>query len=166
MIAPSKLSAILSSPAATGFDDHIAVRVARVTGIVTRIATRTIEPRWGLSNTDLRLLNTLDNGGKFSVSEISRRSHVDKAWVSRSLRSLEKRKLVIRRAHARDGRVSLVMISPKGQALLDDVRPGSLQSEIELLRGINAGLLKRLLGTLESNADRLLRQLDKESIFV
>ena len=58
------------------------------------------------------------------------------------------------------------MISPKGQALLDDVRPGSLQSEIELLRGINAGLLKRLLGTLESNADRLLRQLDKGSIFV
>jgi len=160
MNAPSKLGSIVSSPSAKGLDDHVAVRVARVTELVTRIAARTIEPRWGLSNTDLRLLNILDNGGRFSVSEIGRRAHVDKAWVSRSLRDLERRHLVSRRPHARDTRISLVMISARGQALLDEVRPSSLRSELELLKGIDARLLKRLLAALEINADRLLRELE------
>jgi DNA-binding MarR family transcriptional regulator len=144
---------------AKGLDDHIAVRVARITEIVTRIATRTIESRWGLSNTDLRLLNILDHSDEISISEISRRSHVDKAWVSRSLRDLEKRKVVIRRPHPRDSRVSLVVISTRGQALLDEVRPDSLRNEVELLKGIDAKLLKKLLGTLEFNADGLLHEL-------
>jgi DNA-binding MarR family transcriptional regulator len=160
MSPPSGLSAIVSNPAAKGLDDHIAVRVARITEIVTRIATRTIESRWGLSNTDLRLLNILDNRGRFSISELSRRSHVDKAWVSRSLRDLERRNLVVRRPHPRDARVSLVLLSAKGQELLDEVRPDSLQNEIALLKGIDARLLKRLLGTLESNADGLLQRLE------
>jgi DNA-binding MarR family transcriptional regulator len=156
----SKLTAIVSSPAATGLDDHIAVRIARITEIVTRIATRTIESRWGLSNTDLRLLNILDNSDPVSVSEISRRSHVDKAWVSRSLRDLDRRKLVVRHAHPLDTRVSLIEISAKGQALLDEVRPHSLRNEIDLLKGIDARRLKRFLEALESNADTLLRRLE------
>jgi DNA-binding MarR family transcriptional regulator len=154
-----KARSILGRRTAKGLDDHIAVRVARITEIVTRIATRTIESRWGLSNTDLRLLNILDHSDEISVSEIGRRSHVDKAWVSRSLRDLEKRKLVNRRPHPRDSRVSLVVISSRGQSLLDEVRPDSLRNEVELLEGIDAKLLKRLLDTLEFNADGLLQKL-------
>jgi len=149
----------VSRSTAKGLDDLIAVRIARITEIVTRIATHTIESRWGLSNTDLRLLNILDHSDEISVSEISRRSHVDKAWVSRSLRDLEKRKVVLRRPHPHDNRVSLVVISARGQALLDEVRPDSLRNEVELLKGIDAKLLKRLLDTLESNADGLLHKL-------
>lgn len=159
MRRPSNLRAIVSTPGARGLDDHIAVRVARVTEIVTRIATLTIEARWGLTNTDLRLLNILDGAAPMAVSEMSRRSHVDKAWVSRSLRDLEKRRLVLRRSDARDSRVALVSLSARGQALLDEVRPLSLRNEVLLLKGIDAQQLKRMLDALEENADRLLHQL-------
>ena len=159
MSKSSNLRSIASSPDAKGLDDHIAVRIARVTEILTRIATLTIEARWGLRNTDLRLLNILDGSEPMTVSEISRRSHVDKAWVSRSLRDLEKRKLIVRSAHARDSRVSLVDISPRGQALLDEVRPVALRREVELLHGIDAHLLKRLLSRLELNADTMISRL-------
>jgi len=159
---PSNLRSIASSPAARGLDDHIAVRVARITEILTRLASLAIEARWGLRNTDLRLLNILDSAEPMAVSEISRRCHVDKAWVSRSLRGLEKRKLVVRCAHPRDSRVRLVGLSPRGQALLDEVRPVALHREIELLRGIDARLLKRLLGQLESNADAMVGRLKGE----
>ena len=160
MSKPSNTRSNFSPPAAKGLDDHIAVRVARITEIVTRIATRTIEARWGLTNTDLRLLNILDGAEPMAISEISRRSHVDKAWVSRSLRDLERRKLVVRRNHPKDTRVSLVSISTLGQAQLNQVRPQSLRNEIALLKGIDARLLKRLLDDLEGNAGTVLEQLD------
>ena len=164
MSKPSNLRSIASSPDAKGLDDHIAVRVARVTEILTRIATLAIEARWGLKNTDLRLLNILDGAEPMPVSEVGRRSHVDKGWVSRSLRDLERRKLVVRCAHAKDSRVSLVAISPRGQALLNEVRPVALRREVELLRGIDARLLKRLLSQLESNADAMISRLKADPL--
>jgi DNA-binding MarR family transcriptional regulator len=133
-------------------NDHIAVRVVRISEIVSRIATLTIEARWGLSNTDLRLLNNLDGAAPMAVSELSRRAHVDKAWVSRSLRDLEIRKLVQRRSHNKDSRLSLISLSARGQQLLDEVRPFALNNELELLSGLDARQLKRLLGVLEVNA--------------
>jgi DNA-binding MarR family transcriptional regulator len=133
-------------------NDHIAVRIVRISEIVSRVATLTIEARWGLSNTDLRLLNNLDGASPMAVSELSRRAHVDKAWVSRSLRDLESRKLVQRRSHNKDSRLSLISLSKRGQQLLDEVRPFALNNEIELLSGIDARQFKRLLGVLEVNA--------------
>lgn len=164
MSTPSKLRSIVSSPQAKGLNDHIAVRVARITEIVTRMATRTIEARWGLRNTDLRLLNVLDGAGQIPVSELSRRAHVDKAWVSRSLRDLERRKLVKRSTDRRDTRLSLVSLSEHGQSLLDEVRPFALRSEIDLLKGIDARLLKRLLDQLEVNAESALQALNARSV--
>lgn len=155
----SNLRAIVSTPGAMGLNDHISVRVARITEIVTRMATHTIEARWGLSNTDLRLLNILDGAEPMALSEMSRRAHVDKAWVSRSLRDLEKRRLVQRQAHARDSRVALVSLTAAGQKLLDEVRPFALRSEVELLRGVDSRQLKSLLDRLEQNAEGLLSEL-------
>jgi DNA-binding MarR family transcriptional regulator len=158
MRKPSNLRSIVSTPGARGLDDHIAVRVARISDIVSRVATLTIESRWGLSNTDLRLLNNLDGAPPMALSELARRSHVDKAWVSRSLRDLEKRKLVRRSSHEKDSRVALISLSAQGQALLDEVRPFALKNEVELLSGVDARQLKRLLDRLEANADaQLLR---------
>jgi DNA-binding MarR family transcriptional regulator len=123
------------------------------------MATRTIERRWGLSNTDLRLLNILDGAEPMAVSEMSRRAHVDKAWVSRSLRDLERRRLATRRAHARDSRVALVSLTEEGQELLDKVRPFALSNEVALLKGIDSRLLKSLLEKLEHNAGTMLSSL-------
>lgn len=163
MARASTISSIASSPAARGLDDHIAVRVARLTELLTRIATRAIEARWGLKNTDLRLLNVLDGAEPMAVSEISRRCHVDKAWVSRSLRALERRRLVIRCAHPRDTRLSLMGISARGQSLLDEVRPVALRDESVLLRGVDARQLKSLLARLELNAEAMLERLKGEA---
>jgi len=156
MSKPSNLRSIASAPNAKGLDDHIAVRIVRISEIVSRIATLTIEGRWGLSNTDLRLLNNLDGAPPMAVSELSRRTHVDKAWVSRSVRDLESRKLVQRRSHSKDSRLALISLSTRGQQLLDEVRPFALQNEIELLSGIDARLLKKLVDALEANAEAQL----------
>jgi len=154
--SPKMLHSIAASPDARGLNDHIAVRVVRISEALTRLATRSIEGRWDLRNTDLRLLNILDGEDAIAVSEMSRRAHVDKAWVSRSLRELEKRGLVQRQADSCDSRLSLVSLTVRGRDVLEEVRPHALRSEFRLLEGIDARRLKKLLDRLEENATAML----------
>ena len=141
-------------------NDHIAVRIVRVSEALARIATRRIEARWGLKNTDLRVLNVLDGAVPLPVAEVSRRTHVDKAWISRTLKSLDERGLVERSPDRWDGRLALVSLTPKGRALLEEVRPHALENQARLLEGIDGSRLKRLLDQLEANAEAILEQTD------
>ena len=124
-----KLAAVIPATEAAHLDDHIAVRVVRASEALTRIASRSIEARWGLRNTDLRVLNVLDGAAPVTIAEISRRTHVDKAWISRTVRELESRDLVSRSADPRDTRLALVALTARGRDLLEEVRPHALKNE-------------------------------------
>jgi DNA-binding MarR family transcriptional regulator len=139
-------------------EDLVAVRVVRISEVLTRLATHTIEARVGLRNTDLRLMNLLDGFQGVTVNEIARRAHVDKAWVSRSLRELEKNGLVTRKSHNKDSRLTVVDLSAKGRALLEEVRPLAVAREARLLDGIDPIAFKASLDRLMLNAERMLEQ--------
>ena len=151
-----RLAALDTPPEAATLNDHIAVRVVRVSEALARIATRRIEARWGLKNTDLRVLNVLDGQVPLPIAEISRRTHVDKAWISRTLKSLEDRGLVDRTVDRWDARLALVSLTPKGRALLEEVRPEALRNEARLLDGVDGRRLKAMLDRLEANAEEIL----------
>lgn len=157
----TKLHSIAQGAEAQGLNDHISVRVVRLSEALARIATRTIERRWGLKNTDLRLLNTLDGLEEgLPVSELARRVHVDKGWISRSVRELETRGLVAVRPDPADPRRLLVVLSDEGRERLELVRPFALQGELTLLEGLDARLLKSMLERLEANAAAMLETLE------
>ncbi len=137
-------------------EDLIAVRVVRIAEVMARLATRTIEARVGLRNTDLRLMNLLDGTEGVTVNEIARRAHVDKAWVSRSLRHLEDSGLVTRKGNRKDSRLTVVELSAKGRALLEEVRPLALAREKRLLDGIDDLAFKASLDRLMLNAEAML----------
>ena len=137
-------------------EDLVAVRIVRIAEVVARLATQTIEARVGLRNTDLRLLNLLDRAEGVTVNEIARRAHVDKAWVSRSLRHLEKSGLVTRKSTRKDSRVTVIDLSAKGRALLGQVRPMATARETRLLDGIDKVAFKASLDRLMANAENML----------
>jgi DNA-binding MarR family transcriptional regulator len=141
---------------ARSLEDLVAVRIVRIAEVVARLATQTIEARVGLRNTDLRLMNLLDGADGVTVNEIARRAHVDKAWVSRSLRHLEKSGLVTRKDNRKDSRVTVVALSAKGRALLEQVRPLAAARETRLLDGIDAAVFKASLDRLMANAESML----------
>src|SRR5579863_1036761 len=149
---------IKSQRAAGGrsLEDLVAVRVVRIAEVVARLATRTIEAKVGLRNTDLRILNLLDRAAGVSVNEIARRAHVDKAWVSRSLRHLEAAGLVIRSSRQQDSRVRVIALTPRGRIRLNQVRPLAQNHESRLLAGIDKAVFKGQLDRLMINAERLL----------
>jgi DNA-binding MarR family transcriptional regulator len=142
--------------AGPSLEDLVAVRVVRIAEVVARLATRTIEAKVGLRNTDLRILNLLDRTTGVSVNEIARRAHVDKAWVSRSLRHLEAAGLVIRSSRQQDSRVRVIALTPRGRIRLNQVRPLAQNHESQLLAGIDKAVFKGQLDRLMINAERLL----------
>lgn len=137
-------------------EDLVAVRVVRISEVLARLATQTIEARVGLRNTDLRLMNLLDGFEGVTVNEIARRAHVDKAWVSRSLRDLEKAGLVTRKSNNKDSRLTVVDLSAKGRSLLEQVRPLAVAREARLLNGIDPVAFKASLERLMLNAETML----------
>ena len=142
--------------------DHIADRVCRLADAMVRLSARSIKETWGLRPTDLRLLNILDGEEPLAVREMSRRAHVDQAWVSRSLRDLELRNLVQRRNDPADSRLTLVSLTPHGRKTLDEVRPYALKSERLLLTGIDEKKLKSLLRQVEVNAEEMIDSMERK----
>lgn len=140
--------------------DHIADRICRIGDAMIKLSARSIKERWGLRPTDLKLLNILDGEKQLAVREISRRAHVDQAWVSRSLRDLESRDLVLRQNDPSDSRLTQVSLTAHGREILDKVRPYALNSEQLLLNGIDEKKLKALLNQLEANTEGMLEAIE------
>jgi DNA-binding MarR family transcriptional regulator len=138
--------------------DHIVDRTCRLADAMIGMSSWHMKERWGLRQTDFRLLNVLDGEEPLSVNEIGRRALVDQAWVSRSLRKLESSKLVERRSDPNDSRLTRVSLTKRGRETLDEFRPWAAWSEKVLLDGIDEKKLKVLLDRLEANTESLMKK--------
>lgn len=141
---------------AATFEDNVGVRLVRLAEVYARLAKIGVQGPWGLKSTELRVLNSLDGHESVPISEIARRTHVDKGWISRSVRDLERRGLVSRRGDEDDSRKSLAALTAKGQKLLDTIRPLARTNEVRALEGIDERRFKRDLDQLLANAEVIL----------
>jgi DNA-binding MarR family transcriptional regulator len=134
----------------------VPVRVVRVADLILRIGTLTWD-RFGLKNTDLRILAMLGAYQPISVNEISRRTHIDKAWISRSTRSLLRRKLITKSAHPADSRASSLALTKKGEALLREIAPVAQEYQRQLLQGQRSRDVERVLDLLAARAEEMFQ---------
>lgn len=138
------------------FEDNVGVRVVRLAEVFSRLARVGVEEPWGLRATELRILNILDGAACIPISGIARRTHVDKAWISRSVRDLEAKGLVERQHDASDARKSQAVLTEKGRKLLEAIRPLVLAGEQRVLQGIGEARFKADLDRLLVNAEAIL----------
>jgi len=137
-------------------EDLVPVRIMRIADIISRLATRGFRARFDLRNTDFRILNLLEHAQGMTVNEIARQTHVDKAWISRSLRQLSEKGLVKRGSNKKDSRVAIITLTKSGQSLLDDIRPLTTATEARLLDGIEIDAFKQDLDRLMKNIEGML----------
>ena len=135
----------------------VSVRIVRLSELILRIGILAFKDRFGVKPTDLRILVMLGAYQPISVNEVSRRTHIDKAWISRSLRGLLRRKLVTQTAHPTDSRASLLSLTKSGEALLREIAPVAMAYQRELLRGLRSRDVERLLAILSERAEEMLR---------
>jgi DNA-binding MarR family transcriptional regulator len=123
--------------------------------IISRGASRVFEQRFGVKNTELRILVHLADHA-VTVNELARRTHVDKAWISRSLRGLEARGLVLRDAHPTDSRAALFCLTEAGQDLVRSFAPVAADRNRRLLEGLDQAEVYRIFDALIERAEDIL----------
>lgn len=136
-------------------EDLVPVRIMRIADVISRLATRGFKGQFDLRNTDFRILNLLDHAPDMTVNEIARRTHVDKAWISRSLGQLSKKGLVKRETDKKDSRMAVISLTKYGQSLLEEIRPLAAASEARMLDGIEDRSFKRDLDRLMKNIEAM-----------
>lgn len=142
----------------------VSVRIVRLAELILRIGGLTFTERFRVKPTDLRILVMLGAYQPISVNEVSRRTHIDKAWISRSLRGLLRRKLVTRTPHPSDSRASLLSLTKKGEALLREIAPVAEEYQRQLLQGQRARDVERALDLLSARAEEMFqRALEEKS---
>lgn len=140
----------------------VSVRIVRLSELILRIGTVTFKERFGVKPTDLRILVMLGAYQPISVNEVSRRTHIDKAWISRSLRDLLRRKLIKRTAHPSDSRASLLSLTRKGETLLREIAPVAEEYQRQLLQGQRPRDVERVLDLLSARAEEMFQESARE----
>jgi DNA-binding MarR family transcriptional regulator len=135
----------------------VSVRIVRLSEVILRIGTLTFKNRFGVKSTDLRILVMLGAYQPISVNEVSRRAHIDKAWISRSLRGLMRRKLVAKTAHPSDNRASLLSLTGQGEKLLREITPVAQEYQRQLLQGQRLQDVERVLDLLSARAEEMFQ---------
>src|SRR5579862_9871075 len=136
----------------------VSVRIVRLSELILRIGGVTFKHRFGVKPTDLRILVILGAYQPISVNEVSRRTRIDKAWISRSLRGLLSRKLITRTAHPSDSRAALLSLTKKGEALLREIAPVAEEYQRQLLQGQRSREVERVLDLLSVRAEEMLQR--------
>lgn len=114
-----------------------------------------------MKNHELKVLNVLAFAEPMSLSELSRRAHLDRGWVSRLVASLAKKELVSKWDDPGNHRSVLVGLTLKGIGLVREMLPTMLAREAILLRGLDADLVHWILDTLLDRLE-ILKNTDAE----
>ena len=133
---------------------RLSVLSNRVSGAIARQYTE----RFGVTMAEWRVMAVLGGSPGLSARDLAERTGMDKVQVSRAVTALVKRKRIARKADASDGRVQRLALTPKGEAIYDEIVPVARKLEAEFLAGLDPSdraTLDRILTTLSLRVDAL-----------
>lgn len=139
-------------------------RILILSGTLARWAAREYWKRFKLKLAEWRILSIVGARGPISVNAVSDAISVDKAWISRTATRLEKRGLLRVADDPRDRRRTVLEVTPKGAAIHAKMSRISLGRQQRLEKAMTRSELnefRRLLATLQTEAERMLEELDR-----
>jgi len=115
-------------------EDYPSTMLLRLAQSIQQEISSTYAGAHGLSVAEWRMLARLNEEGAMQLSALCRASGMDKAYVSRLLRSLQPQGLVAVATDPEHGRRLIVRITVKGRALARRVLPQARASQARLLQ--------------------------------
>lgn len=137
---------------------YLPYRLSVVSNKASSLIARAYQSRFGLSIWEWRVVAVLGAGEALTAQAICEATAMDKVTVSRAIRALDGRGLIIRTPSASDRRASDVSLTDEGRAIYEEVAPLALDYERALLEGFSEAeqaALTGLLERLETRADAL-----------
>ena len=111
--------------------------------------------RHDINEQQWRVIRILDEHGELDASELASRAFVLSPSLTRMIRALEKRKMLIKRKDKEDGRRILLAASPKAKALIKGVTPESAAIYREIEAAFGGEEIEKLLALLDGLAEIL-----------
>jgi DNA-binding MarR family transcriptional regulator len=133
-------------------------RCNKLTERISLSLSRIYVERFGISVAEWRVLATLGERRQMQARDIARHTNMDKVRVSRAVRQLTDRGLLLREVLANDNRAALLRLSAAGQRLYRRIVPEALAWEQSLLQPLSArerDLLDKVLLKLDARLDQL-----------
>ena len=134
-------------------------RLSRIADTLERAASLVYGRDHDINLTAWRTLALLYKYEPTTVQEISRRSRIDKGWISRSVSRLEDRGLLSRTVNRNDNRSVLLSLTDAGRRMVAENAPRSMHRHETLLSVLGATERKVFLEALdliEQQADKML----------
>lgn len=105
------------------------------------------------------VLATLAQEGGVAMNRVASKLHISKPAITHLVDRLEKERLLARRAHPQDRRISLLALTPRGKSLVQAVQKRFLSFAGETLSKVSPKdreIIKRFYAVLIAELDRIL----------
>ena len=122
-----------NADAALKLDQFLPYRLNVCANIVSTALSAIYADRYKIGVPEWRVLVTLGEFGMMTAKAIGIHSHMHKTKVSRAVATLERRKLVVRRANHDDLREAFLSLTPAGRDIYNDLAPGALEFARQLM---------------------------------
>ena len=155
----------LTDPSLHVLESLITYRLTRIADTLVRAASQIYRAQHDVTLTELRLLATIGRHQPLAVNEASRLTGIDKAWVSRSLAALVKRKLVVRQRHPSDSRIVLLSLTYMGKTKVQRIVPLAVARNERLLAALSERkrtIVNEILDHLQFQVEELLGHPDAD----
>jgi DNA-binding MarR family transcriptional regulator len=140
-------------------DHFLPYRLSILSNRASDAIARHYSDRFGLSVPEWRIMAVLgqDSGlaPGLSARDVATRTAMDKVQVSRAVASLVEARRVKRDEDKADGRVTRLSLTPRGQAIYDEVVPLALHLEEVFLAALTPDERKTLNGLMDKLTDRI-----------
>jgi DNA-binding MarR family transcriptional regulator len=146
--APRSRDKLRASAHALDFDSYIPAYLSFLAGKLSSGASAVYRPRFGIGITDWRMMALLAAEPWVVASHICNSTGLDKAAVSRSVRSLQDLGLIEITPDRQDQRKQLIALTSKGMALHNRIVELAVAREQALLEGLSEAERKTLLQLL------------------
>lgn len=116
---------------------------------LSREQTRLYERQFGMSQSRLMLLRELMQTGETSQAELVQRLEMEGTLVTRFVKQMESLGLLTRRSDPRDNRFTLVVLTPAGEHLAQQMSAFTRTLEAQILQGLSEEMRSSLRQGLE-----------------
>lgn len=143
--------------------DLLSYQLLRLSNTLALYSSRRYREQFGVTLPEWRVLSIIAARGTTTAREISRILATDKGWVSLSVESLRRRRLVETSSDAQDSRKIPLSLSQRGRTLHRAIVTIARQRQRRLLTTMSkhaAAMLVATLDRLQEEADRMLEELD------
>lgn len=137
--------------------DLFSYRLAYLVRLNDRDAQSTLVERFGLTLGEWRTLGTVKYLGRPSLRAIARATQQDEGLLSRYVKALIGRDLMERRTSAEDQRVVELSLTPKGEALHEEVMIFAWKLNQDMFTDLTADEQTQLLSLLDKLSQTVIR---------